>query len=205
MGVTGAKNVLAERIDHVTAVPIHQRKKKTKFIFAAFSLTCPPDRRRQSQNPPTTTLNSASTLAPADTVEEVTAAEFVRSAWRLRRCAMAEESPGAQVARSTRNTDRPTSNPTLYATTCLPRTPSTAPAPLPRAVCAAPNNSNPVPQPQNPPAGREFIDRCTIAPVQQSQKAAWRLILSAYIGGSLLPLQSDATTPPSLMTKSENA
>ena len=39
------------------------------------------------------------TLAPADPVEEVTAAEFVRNAWRLRRCAMAEETLGAMVAR----------------------------------------------------------------------------------------------------------
>jgi hypothetical protein len=33
-------------------------------------------------------------LAPLGSVEEVTAAEFVRSAWRLRRCAMAEERLG---------------------------------------------------------------------------------------------------------------
>jgi len=63
-----------------------------------------------------------STLAPADPVEEVTAAEFVRNAWRLRRCAMAEETLGEIVARfqasqnKARNTDHPTADPMIYPT-----------------------------------------------------------------------------------------
>ena len=62
------------------------------------------------------------TLAPADPVEEVTAAEFVRNAWRLRRCAMAEESLGEFVARfqasqnKARNTDHPAADPMIYPT-----------------------------------------------------------------------------------------
>ena len=60
------------------------------------------------------------TLAPADPVEEVTAAEFVRNAWRLRRCAMAEETLGEIVARfqasqnKSRNTDHPAGDPMIY-------------------------------------------------------------------------------------------
>jgi hypothetical protein len=60
------------------------------------------------------------TLAPGDPVEEVTAAEFVRNAWRLRRCAMAEETLGEIVARfqasqnKTRNTDHPAADPMIY-------------------------------------------------------------------------------------------
>ena len=65
------------------------------------------------------------TLAPADPVEEVTAAEFVRNAWRLRRCAMAEETLGEIVARfqasqnRTRNTDHPAADP-MIDPACLP-------------------------------------------------------------------------------------
>jgi len=61
-----------------------------------------------------------STLAPADPVEEVTAAEFVRNAWRLRRCAMAEETLGEIVARfqasqnKNRGTDHPAADPMIY-------------------------------------------------------------------------------------------
>jgi hypothetical protein len=60
------------------------------------------------------------TLAPADPVEEVTAAEFVRNAWRLRRCAMAEETLGEIVARfqasrnKLKNTDHPAADPMIY-------------------------------------------------------------------------------------------
>jgi len=60
------------------------------------------------------------TLAPADPVEEVTAAEFVRNAWRLRRCAMAEETLGEIVARfqasqnKARNTDHSAADPMIY-------------------------------------------------------------------------------------------
>ena len=61
-----------------------------------------------------------STLAPADPVEEVTAAEFVRNAWRLRRCAMAEETLGEIVARfqasqnKHRGTNHPAGDPMIY-------------------------------------------------------------------------------------------
>ena len=39
-------------------------------------------------------------LAPSGPVQEVTAAEFVRNAWRLRRCATADERPGTAVRRT---------------------------------------------------------------------------------------------------------
>jgi hypothetical protein len=74
----------------------------------------------------------------------VTAAEFVRNAWRLGRFAMAEETLGEIVARyqasqnKTRNTDHPAADPMIYPAICPPRTPSTAPAPPPKAACAAP-------------------------------------------------------------------
>ena len=60
------------------------------------------------------------TLAPADPAEEVTAAEFVRNAWRLRHCAIAEETLGELVARfqasqnKARNTDHPAADPMIY-------------------------------------------------------------------------------------------
>jgi hypothetical protein len=62
------------------------------------------------------------TLAPADPLEEITAAEFIRNAWRLRRCAMAEETLGAIVVRfqasqnKTRGTDHPAADPMIYPT-----------------------------------------------------------------------------------------
>jgi hypothetical protein len=61
-------------------------------------------------------------LAPADPIEEVTAAEFIRNAWRLRRCAMAEGTLGEMVARfqasqnKTRGTDHPAADPMIYPT-----------------------------------------------------------------------------------------
>jgi hypothetical protein len=60
-------------------------------------------------------------LAPLGSVEEVTAAEFVRSAWRLRRCAMAEETLGAQAERAQifknrmAHADHPTVDPMNYS------------------------------------------------------------------------------------------
>ena len=62
------------------------------------------------------------TLAPADPLEEITAAEFIRNAWRLRRCAMAEETLGEIVARfqasqnKNRVTDHPAADPMIYPT-----------------------------------------------------------------------------------------
>jgi hypothetical protein len=59
-------------------------------------------------------------LAPADPIEEITAAEFIRNAWRLRRCAMAEETLGEIVVRfqasqnKTRGTDHPAADPMIY-------------------------------------------------------------------------------------------
>ena len=61
-------------------------------------------------------------LAPSGPVQEVTAAEFVRNAWRLRRCAMAEETLGEIVVRfqasqnKTRGTDHPAADPMIYPT-----------------------------------------------------------------------------------------
>jgi hypothetical protein len=61
-------------------------------------------------------------LAPADPIEEIAAAEFIRNAWRLRRCAMAEETLGEIVVRfqasqnKTRGTDHPAADPMIYPT-----------------------------------------------------------------------------------------
>jgi hypothetical protein len=62
------------------------------------------------------------TLAPADPFEEITAAECIRNAWRLRRCAMAEETLGEIVVRfqesqnKARGTDHPAADPMIYPT-----------------------------------------------------------------------------------------
>jgi len=59
-------------------------------------------------------------LAPADPIEEIAAAEFIRNAWRLRRCAIAEGTLGEIVARfqasqnKTRGTDHPAADPMIY-------------------------------------------------------------------------------------------
>ncbi len=93
-------------------------RNNTKFGLFATNNCVQPDEKEEYENFCAALWN---TLAPADPVEEVTAAEFVRNAWRLRRCAMAEETLGAQVARfqasqnRTRNTDRPTSDPMIYS------------------------------------------------------------------------------------------
>ncbi|MDE3196443.1 MAG: hypothetical protein KGN84_08870 [Acidobacteriota bacterium] len=62
-------------------------------------------------------------LTPIGCLEEVHAAEIVRAAWRLRRCAMAEERLGWRAMRSQeetnriRNTDLPPSDPTIFEQT----------------------------------------------------------------------------------------
>ncbi len=59
-------------------------------------------------------------LAPSGPVQEVTAAEFVRNAWRLRRCATAEERIGAAARRTQRDfnktsgIDRAPADPQIY-------------------------------------------------------------------------------------------
>jgi len=66
-----------------------------------------------------------SELAPLGGIEEVTAAEYVRNAWRLRRCAMAEEAVGLWVGRlqaqrnEARGFARPAVDPVIYDE-CLP-------------------------------------------------------------------------------------
>jgi hypothetical protein len=61
-----------------------------------------------------------STLAPAGPVEGAAAAEFVRNAWRLRRCATDEETLGKRAARfqasqnKTNNTNHPAGDPMIY-------------------------------------------------------------------------------------------
>ena len=66
-----------------------------------------------------------SELAPLGGIEEVTAAEYVRNAWRLRRCTVAEESIGARGNRiqadrdAQRGVERPMIDPVLFEE-CLP-------------------------------------------------------------------------------------
>jgi hypothetical protein len=91
----------------------------TKFGLFATNNCVQPEEREDYENFSTALWT---TLAPADPVEEVTAAEFVRNAWRLRRCAMAEETLGEIVARfqasqnKARNTDHPAADPMIYPT-----------------------------------------------------------------------------------------
>jgi hypothetical protein len=92
-------------------------RNNTRFGLFATNSCVQPEEQEEYENFCTALWT---TLAPADPVEEVTAAEFVRNAWRLRRCAMAEETLGEIVARfqasqnKTRNTDHPAADPMIY-------------------------------------------------------------------------------------------
>jgi hypothetical protein len=92
-------------------------RNNTKFGLFATANCVQPEEKEDYENFCTALWT---TLAPADPVEEVTAAEFVRNAWRLRRCAMAEETLGEIVARSQasknklRGTDHPAADPMIY-------------------------------------------------------------------------------------------
>ena len=92
-------------------------RNNTKFGLFATNNCVQPEEKEDYENFSTALWT---TLAPADPVEEVTAAEFVRNAWRLRRCAMAEETLGEIVARfqtsqnKARGTDHPAADPMIY-------------------------------------------------------------------------------------------
>ena len=94
-------------------------RNNTKFGLFATNNCVQPEEKEAYENFSTALWT---TLAPADPVEEVTAAEFVRNAWRLRRCAMAEETLGEIVARfqasqnKARGTDHPPADPMIYPT-----------------------------------------------------------------------------------------
>jgi hypothetical protein len=94
-------------------------RNNTKFGLFATNNCVQPEEKEDYENFSTALWT---TLAPADSVEEVTAAEFVRNAWRLRRCAMAEETLGEIVARfqasqnKARGTDHPAADPMIYPT-----------------------------------------------------------------------------------------
>jgi hypothetical protein len=93
-------------------------RNNTKFGLFATNNCVQPEEKEDYENFSTALWT---TLAPADPVEEVTAAEFVRNALRLRRCAMAEETLGEIVARfqasqnKARGTDHP-ADPMIYPT-----------------------------------------------------------------------------------------
>jgi hypothetical protein len=92
-------------------------RNNTKFGLFATNNCVQPEEKEAYENFSTALWT---TLAPADPVEEVTAAEFVRNAWRLRRCAMAEETLGEIVARfqasqnKLRGTEHPAADPMIY-------------------------------------------------------------------------------------------
>jgi hypothetical protein len=92
-------------------------RNNTKFGLFTTNNCVQPEEKEEYENFSTALWT---TLAPADPVEEVTAAEFVRNAWRLRRCAMAEETLGEIVARfqasqnKTRGTGHPAADPMIY-------------------------------------------------------------------------------------------
>jgi hypothetical protein len=92
-------------------------RNNTKFGLFATNNCVQPEEKEAYENFSTALWT---TLAPADPVEEVTAAEFVRNAWRLRRCAMAEETLGEIVARfqasqnKLRGTEHPAGDPMIY-------------------------------------------------------------------------------------------
>jgi hypothetical protein len=92
-------------------------RNNTKFGLFAINNCVQPEEKEDYENFCTALWT---TLAPADPVEEITAAEFVRNAWRLRRCDMAEETLGEIVVRfqasqnRARNTDHPAADPMIY-------------------------------------------------------------------------------------------
>jgi hypothetical protein len=92
-------------------------RNNTKFGLFATNNCVQPEEKEAYENFSTALWT---TLAPADPVEEVTAAEFVRNAWRLRRCATAEETLGEIVARfqtsqnKLRGTEHPAADPMIY-------------------------------------------------------------------------------------------
>jgi hypothetical protein len=92
-------------------------RNNTKFGLFSVNTCVLPEEREDYEN---FSSKLWTTLAPADPFEEVTAAECIRNAWRLRRCGMAEETLGEIVVRfqasqnKTRGTDHPAADPMIY-------------------------------------------------------------------------------------------
>ena len=104
-----------------------------------------------------------SELAPLGGIEEVTAAEYVRNAWRLRRCASAEEFIGGWGIAFRQNSMPNGASialwpiPSSSTNACPPRPPSTVPALRHRAACAAPKPTSKNYRPRaNPNPNRRF-------------------------------------------------
>jgi hypothetical protein len=124
------------------------------------------------------------TLAPADPFEEVTAAECIRNAWRLRRCAMAEETLGQIVARfqasqnKARGTDHHTADPMIYPTylpvqTAIDRARTSAQNGMYRAKAALDKLQAPRKKAQPAALQVEVLqDEPKSAPVSEAEKAA---------------------------------
>ena len=96
-----------------------------------------------------------SELAPLGGIEEVTAAEYVRNAWRLRRCASAEEFIGGWGNRiqteldAKRGIERPIADPVIFDQ-CLP----THPPPRHRSGSFSTEYGTPQPTPEVSCSGR---------------------------------------------------
>jgi hypothetical protein len=92
-------------------------RNNTKFGLFAVSNCVQPEEQEDYEN---FCSKLWTALAPAEPIEEIAAAEFIRNAWRLRRCAMAEETLGEIVVRfqasqnKTRGTDHPAADPMIY-------------------------------------------------------------------------------------------
>lgn len=92
-------------------------RENVKFALLAINSRVQPEEQEDYEHFCTALRTS---LAPADAVEEFAAAEFIGYAWRLRRCAFAEGTLGAQVAsfqasqNKINNTDYPVADPMLY-------------------------------------------------------------------------------------------
>jgi hypothetical protein len=123
-------------------------------------------------------------LTPAEPIEEIAAAEFIRNAWRLRRCAIAEETLGEIVVRfqasqnKTRGTDHPAADPMIYPAylptqTAIDRARTSAQRPVPRQ--SRPRQNAGAPQKAQPaPALRVEVlqDEPKSAPVPEAEKPA---------------------------------
>jgi hypothetical protein len=152
-------------------------RNNTKFGLFALNICVQPEEQEDYEN---FCSKLWSTLAPADPFEEVTAAECIRNAWRLRRCAMAEETLGQIVARfqasqnKARGTDHPTADPMIYPTylptqTAIDRARTSAQNGMYRAKAALDKMQAPRKKAQPSPV---LQDEPKSAPVPEAEKPA---------------------------------
>jgi hypothetical protein len=157
-------------------------RNNTKFGLFATNICVQPEEREDYED---FCSKLWTTLAPADHFEEVTAAECIRNAWRLRRCAMAEETLGQIVARfqasqnKARGTDHPTADPMIYPAylpvqTAIDRARTSAQNGMYRAKAALDKMQAPRKKAQPAPVPQVEVlqDEPKSAPVPEAEKPA---------------------------------